>query len=186
MLERVCYRQECLKPFNVKKPSDPKKYCSRSCSATINNRVSPKRKPEGSCKTCGVSVSTSRYYCTAHIRGPRTSYVTIGGVRVSRDDAVSMWKSGEWAGGSERSLHGVIRKYILEKYNFSCTVCGFDDLHPVDGGFIVEVDHINGTGSDHRESNLTLLCPNHHAMTPTYRGRNRGNGRKVYYTRTYK
>ena len=38
----------------------------------------------------------------------------------------------------------------------------------------LELDHINGDRSDNRLTNLQLLCPNCHALTPTYRGRNIG------------
>jgi hypothetical protein len=36
----------------------------------------------------------------------------------------------------------------------------------------IELDHINGVRTDNRLENLRILCPNCHAQTKTYRGRN--------------
>lgn len=38
----------------------------------------------------------------------------------------------------------------------------------------LELDHINGRRDDNRQANLRVLCPNCHAQTETYRGRNIG------------
>ena len=35
-----------------------------------------------------------------------------------------------------------------------------------------------GNFENNSETNLTLLCPNCHSLTPTYKGANKGNGRK--------
>lgn len=67
MINRNCEYKECKKEFSVRVQSDKKKYCSRSCSAKSNNSLYPKRKPEGKCKDCGISISASRTYCVNHI-----------------------------------------------------------------------------------------------------------------------
>lgn len=36
----------------------------------------------------------------------------------------------------------------------------------------IELDHINGINTDNRLENLRILCPNCHAQTDTYRGKN--------------
>lgn len=37
----------------------------------------------------------------------------------------------------------------------------------------LELEHINGINTDNRKENLKLLCPNCHALTPTYRGKSK-------------
>lgn len=41
----------------------------------------------------------------------------------------------------------------------------------------LELEHINGISNDHRLENLCLLCPNCHALTDTYRGKNKGKAK---------
>lgn len=38
----------------------------------------------------------------------------------------------------------------------------------------IELHHINGDHHDHRIENLQILCPNCHAQTDSYRGKNIG------------
>jgi hypothetical protein len=42
----------------------------------------------------------------------------------------------------------------------------------------IQLEHINGVHNDNRIDNLTLLCPNCHAQTPTYCGKNIGKSNR--------
>lgn len=58
---------------------------------------------------------------------------------------------------------------LLEERERKCESCELKNWlgQPIP----LEVDHINGIRDDHRKCNLKLLCPNCHALTPTWRGR---------------
>lgn len=58
-----------------------------------------------------------------------------------------------------------------------CEKCGLDEWNGLP--IPLEVDHVNGISNDNRVDNLMILCPNCHAQTPTYRGRNYKGRRKV-------
>lgn len=70
-------------------------------------------------------------------------------------------------------LHRVLRHLLGER----CSRCGWAERNPVTGTIPIEVEHIDGNWENNKPGNLTLLCPNCHSLTPTFRSLNRGNGR---------
>lgn len=66
-----------------------------------------------------------------------------------------------------------LRKRLLEQgiFEAKCYNCNLTDW--LDGPIPLELEHINGIHDDNRLINLTILCPNCHAKTPTYRGKNK-------------
>lgn len=102
---------------------------------------------------------------------------------VRRFEKVQSWLSGEWRGGSDISLSDTIRNYLLDMADFKCSKCSFSGFHPDDNKTILEINHIDGNGLNHSPDNLEVLCPNCHAMTSSYRGRNIGSGRPMIYIR---
>jgi DNA-directed RNA polymerase subunit L len=75
-------------------------------------------------------------------------------------------------------MSGHVRRYLREKFQSKCTLCGWNIIHPITKKVPLEIDHIDGNPDNNTESNLRLLCPNCHSLTPYFRGLNRGKGRK--------
>ena len=64
------------------------------------------------------------------------------------------------------------KRLINEKiFNHICSKCKNTDWQ--DKKIPLELEHINGINTDNRLENLCLLCPNCHALTSTYRGKNK-------------
>lgn len=71
---------------------------------------------------------------------------------------------------TQKVLRGYVKRHNVIEYK--CQTCGGDGNWQ--NGFIsLELDHINGDNTDNRIENLRYLCPNCHALTETYRGRNK-------------
>jgi hypothetical protein len=74
---------------------------------------------------------------------------------------------------------GTIGKWTLKRYlaeqKEGCWECGINEWNGKD--IVLELEHINGNSGDNTEENVSLLCPNCHSQTPTYKNRNMGNGR---------
>ena len=92
---------------------------------------------------------------------------------------VEHWKNGYETGiTGSYGISSHLRKYLMEKYQCKCSKCGWGEENPFSHTIPLEVEHINGDFQNNNEDNLTLLCPNCHSLTSTYKGANKGNGRK--------
>lgn len=151
-----------------------RKFCLE-CSPFGFHNTSPtlayKRKTKPTCRNCGNTLNHSRSKYCSNLCQKEYQY----------KEFISKWKSGLIDGGvgnwGKVSKH--IRRYLMEKFESKCAKCGWGEINPYTGTVPLEIEHIDGDATNHKEENLTLICPNCHSLTPFYRGANRGNGRGI-------
>lgn len=125
------------------------------------------------CLSCGQALDGNRKYCDTHCQ-----------MEFQYKQYIERWKNGledGLRGEYQVSLH--IRRYLFDKYNNRCAMCGWGEMNIWTGCIPLEIHHIDGDYTNNVESNLTLLCPNCHSLTETYKALNK-NGRvdrKKYY-----
>lgn len=70
--------------------------------------------------------------------------------------------------GTHNLKKRLLKEGILERKCYCC-----DRTEWLSKPIPLELEHKNGNNIDNRIDNLSLLCPNCHALTPTYRGKNK-------------
>lgn len=122
------------------------------------------------CKNCGKPLSyRNKNYCD-----------NVCQKEFEYKEYISKWKSGNKSGlRGEYLISRHIVRYLFEKYSHKCSKCGWGEVNPYTNNVPLEVEHIDGNYLNNAEENLTLLCPNCHSLTSTYKGANKGNGRQT-------
>lgn len=173
---RDCARDGCSETFQISAElkNYAKKYCSHSCSAKVSN-VSRKVKVTSICLYCGEACK---------LRG--SSFCSVShSAKYRNERLVENWLAGTDDGTTSTGLlKRTVRNYLVERRAGNrcespncCVSGGWAEKNPVTDRVPLEVEHIDGDYTNNSPENLIVLCPNCHALTPTYRALNRGNGR---------
>jgi hypothetical protein len=140
------------------------KFCSKSCAAKYNNRVSPKRKTKKLCIVCNSSVKSYRHSrCEKH----HQEYMETRFDFIKELSLKDYWnkKSLQKLHISSKNAHIrlLARSNFKDLVNKSCASCGYNKH--------VELCHIKALSSFNENSkikeinsytNLIQLCPNCH------------------------
>lgn len=145
-----------------------RKFCDNSCSAKYNNKNRVK-KESSYCIYCAKKLQTrAKKYCNTKCQ-----------FNFQYDLYINDWKCGKEDGlRGEYQISEYLRKYLLNKYENKCSRCGWSEINPHTNRIPLDVEHIDGNYKNNNEDNLTILCPNCHSLTKTYKSLNLGSGRK--------
>ena len=121
------------------------------------------------CLNCQTNIKNSNKYCSNKCQADYEHNMYI-----------DKWKLGEATGIrgiNTKNISEHLRGYLFKKFGNACSVCGWSEVNPSTGRIPLEVDHIDGDAENNSESNLRILCPNCHSLTPSFRNLNKGKGR---------
>jgi hypothetical protein len=138
--------------------------------------------PEQFIEICKNSISShdALQKCNLH-RGTFTKYAkllncyypNVGGKGIKRNVMRSRFSLEKWNNNESIILSRCSIKTSIIKYGLLPLCCNKCKLDSWNGLLIpLELNHINGEGYDNRKENIEFLCPNCHAQTDTYRGKN--------------
>jgi hypothetical protein len=137
--------------------------CSHSCAAKYRGVGGDNgKRSRFECRNCAASLSMTenRHYCSMACKATFFEAETI-----------RLMASGHCADDRAKA-------FLIKKHGQVCMdpECAWNH---VKRPLRVELDHRDGNSRDNRLENVRLLCPNCHSLTPTYKSKNRGNGRPL-------
>ena len=166
-IKKICL--ECGKEFEISRHNNSemnKKFCSQSCSAIYTNIERGKKnkniKVKKYCCNCGEELHKKQVkFCNSKCQ--------------QELQKKEMYKEIE---EGYISFHETsYRKYLIDNYGAICMECGWSEINTYSGKIPIQLEHIDGNYKNNNLSNLKLLCPNCHSLTPTFGALNKGNGR---------
>ena len=159
---------------NLTTRTTTRKFCSRSCSASYNNKVSPKKKRVvKACINCNkktyfVKGTKCGKYCSNKCQ-QEYQFNTITVPRIELGNCKD---------------NCTLRRYLSLVRGYKCECCELVEWK--EKSISLHVDHINGNSDNNLPSNLRLLCPNCHSQTETFCGRNKKNTNRSKYNQRYR
>jgi hypothetical protein len=133
------------------------------------------------------SISIRAALLTLNIAAKGGNYRVIHKAIKEYNIDISHFKQQAWAKGKNFGPKRDLKEYLSNQFSitsyklktrilrenvfpYQCSNCLLDTW--LDQKIPLELDHINGNHMDNSLCNLRLLCPNCHALTHNYRGKN--------------
>jgi predicted nucleic acid-binding Zn ribbon protein len=159
----IAYCKECGKPFDARRKERPK-FCSHSCSARFTNRARSKRTAPMPCTYCGKELINNAKFCSRQCQRNMEFQQRVQLVVTS----------GSMDGVCQTDANR--KKVLLAIRGRRCELC--DTVEWMGEPVPLVLDHIDGHHENNALINLRLVCGNCDMQLPTYKGKNKGNGRQ--------
>lgn len=155
----------------TKKPEGKNVFCSHNCAAKYNNRTPRKTGNQHSANSVFSAVKVVCGFCLNEFKGSQSR--KFCSTECSRQYRLK--KSSEHIEAGNALSVRAMRGYLIRTKGHKCELCLTADWmnQPVP----LTMDHIDGNSDNNNLDNLRLICPNCDALLPTYKSKNRGNGR---------
>ena len=163
--------KSCNSPIQYK-DRHLKIFCNQSCAATFNNKIRITNASRNQnniikrqCSFCKTEfevkkISSPKKYCNASCRSKELHKQKLMDIE---------------NGNYPFKRNKLFKEFLISKKGHQCEMCKFTEW----GGkpILLILDHIDGNSENFGLDNLRIICSNCDTLTPTYKGRNKGNGR---------
>lgn len=163
---------KCLKQF--KSNHSNRKFCSRSCSASFNNKNKQNNKPkERICRYCNntyynsASLNHYKKYCCLNCQ-PNIDNLVKDNYNLLKVKNLKSYLSNEKKITSYQLKHKLYDFGLLEQKCYICNITNWNGKPAP-----LELHHIDGNRYNNNLCNLTILCYTCHNLTDTYTYKNK-------------
>lgn len=139
-------------------------FCSHTCAAIYNNgRRGTIARPRPKCLICNNKIGkNAKKFCSTKCQHILNRMKRLK--RVLKDKSFPKNMAAK-----------TMKSILLEIRSHQCEIC--EEIEWMNKPIPLIMDHINGSSDDHRLINLRLVCGNCDMQLPTYKSKNKGNGR---------
>jgi hypothetical protein len=148
----------CEKSLSYEKRKS--KFCNHSCAASFNNKgvVRNGQSRDRKCISCNNSTINPKY-CSKKCQWSFQK----------KETKKEIEKSGKITGKHTG------KKYLSETRGHKCEICRNTEW--LNKPILLILDHIDGNSDNNKLNNIRLICSNCDATLPTYKAKNKNNGR---------
>lgn len=165
------------------------RFCSRGCCIIYTNKAR-KKTVINSCSICQKS-TTNPKFCSQECfkQRPKKGRKFIKrkcqlcgtettNIKFCSEQCCRKYLDNQLFENIEQGInHSIktIKRYLIFKFGDKCSICSIETWR---GRPLTKIlDHIDGNSENNKIDNLRLVCSNCDSQLPTYKSKNKGNGR---------